>query len=131
MFRLLVTASRTWPDRSVLWARLDWAYVTRCSGEGIPLTLVHGGATGGDRMAKEWVWARSQAGWMVLEEEHLADWDRLGRRAGYVRNIHMTRTQIDLCMAFIHENSRGATHCATVAHAAGIETLIERWLGSE
>lgn len=58
----------------------------------------------------------------VPAEVHPADWALDGRRAGLVRNAVMVATRPDLCLAFIHNHSPGATHCATLAERAGIPT---------
>lgn len=46
--------------------------------------------------------------------------------AGFYRNEAMVAAGADLCLAFIDNGSRGATHCANTAQAAGIPTLIFR-----
>lgn len=70
---------------------------------------------------------RQEAGFVnVHEEVYPADWATQGRKAGILRNLAMVRDGADRCIAFIQDESRGATHCATAAHQAGIETQIER-----
>lgn len=117
-FRVLVTGSRTWTDHAAITAALDELLVRH----GTRLIVVHGGCRyGADAFAD--VWAR--VNW-VLVERHPADWRRHGRCAGMVRNTAMVATRPDLCLAFIHRDSAGATHCATAAAAAGIPTRIQR-----
>lgn len=121
-FRLLVTGSRTWDDEN----RMDYALklvllrIHEQSPEhfrGKPI-LISGCAQGADLMADA-IW--SGAGGDV--EHHPADWDRYGKRAGYVRNAEMVATGANLCLAFIRANSRGATMCANLAEKAGIRTI--------
>lgn len=114
--RLLVSGSRTWDDeeavREVLrdaWKRIGAA------------TLVHGGARGLDRMAAG-IW--SGAGLPV--EEWPADWERFGRSAGFRRNEAMVEAGADLCAVFVRSGSRGASHTARIAQAAGIPTRVIR-----
>lgn len=44
-------------------------------------------------------------------------------RAGYYRNELMVSLGADLCLAFIADESRGASHCAQLAWEAGIKTV--------
>lgn len=113
MTRVLVTGSREWTDWRWIQAVLE---ALPKDHEG-PFTIVHGGARGADRDA-----ARIAEGLGYSTEEHLADWDEYGKRAGLIRNAQMVASDIDVCLAFIKDRSRGATHCADLAEKSGIET---------
>jgi len=108
--RILVTGSRTWTDNAVIRAAL-----TPLRAPGV--VLVHGHARGADRIAAS-IW-RS---WGLPTEAHPADWDTHGRAAGLLRNRHMVTLGADICLAFIRDQSPGATHCAATAEQAGIPT---------
>jgi hypothetical protein len=111
--RILVTGSRTWADSAVIRRHLARAR------ELYPgAVLIHGNAPGADRIAAG-IW-RS---WHLPVEAHPADWTRHGRAAGYHRNHAMVTTGADLCLAFIRNNSPGATMCAHLAQHAGIRTI--------
>ena len=85
--------------------------------------LVHGDCPrGADRMAREWA-AKNE----VKEERHPADWNTLGKRAGFVRNTEMVNLGANVVYAYIRNNSRGATHTATLARDAGIPVVIRRY----
>lgn len=90
----------------------------------IPYTVVHGGAYGADMMADYAALVLAGAGWDVVREEHLADWDNLGKSAGVVRNQAMVDMGADVVLAFQHNNSRGTAHCIEAANAAGIPVLL-------
>ena len=107
---ILVTGSRQWTDSTTIAAVLR-----RWRAPGV--VLVHGGARGADRIAAA-IWRA----WGLPTEEHRADWDRHGRGAGRVRNRLMVAAGADVCLAFIRDQSPGATHCADTAETAGIPT---------
>jgi YspA, cpYpsA-related SLOG family len=114
-YRVLVTGSRTWCASSIVYEALNRiAADTR-----MPLVVVHGGARGADALASTWVKAKPYD-YGATEEEHKADWKRYGRAAGFRRNAEMVALGADLCLAFIRDGSRGATHCADLAEKAGI-----------
>lgn len=104
---------------------------------GAPMALVSGACpTGADQLCEE---AAEALGWRI--ERHPADWPaaclsscKPGHRrtrqggssycpaAGVYRNQAMVDLGADLCLAFIHNGSSGASHCAAAAEAAGIDT---------
>jgi hypothetical protein len=151
--RVLVTASRSWPeDRSfIIYDSLD-RYVDVAESKRDRLTVVHGGARGGDHMAHAWTWNAVRAGRPVNPPEvHRADWSGPCRdtcppghrrrdtpsphskraagnwtvcpMAGFYRNEYMVSLGADVCLAFIHNGSRGATQCSLAAKDAGVEVV--------
>jgi len=133
--RILITGSRTWTDadtiakvlhRELLKLELhpkyrDWiCKVPAGNGNARPHVVLVSGACpkGADVLCEE---AALMMGWVV--ESHPADWSRFGKRAGYVRNAEMVSLGADLCIAFIKDNSKGATMCADLAEKAGIPVV--------
>lgn len=116
--RVLVTGSREWTDVEII--RRALTLLAPADGESVPV-IVHGGARGADTIAAQ---VATELGYHV--ETHLADWDRYGKSAGMVRNEAMVDAGADLCLAFILDGSRGATHCAQAAHRAGIRVVHYR-----
>ncbi|ALF00932.1 hypothetical protein SEA_SERENITY_65 [Mycobacterium phage Serenity] len=119
MRRVLITGSRVWKDRSLVWHALGIELQRSPNG----LTVVHGGARGADDIADRWAWGMKQEGWHVLPELHRADWDRYGKRAGILRNIEMVKAGADICLAFPLGVSRGTRHCMAAAEKAGIPVI--------
>lgn len=126
-----MTGSRQWQEPLTVWQQL-YALGIQAYGDydgGHFLTVVHGNAaTGADRMAQQWVQLSPFELWkpvQITEEPHPADWS-LGRGAGFIRNQYMVDLGADLCLAFIRNNSRGATDCLSRAEAAGIECKVFR-----
>lgn len=120
--RILITGSRTWQDNGTI-ERALWRLMNDVNLPwfGSPnVTIVHGGARGADTIAGNVGWKQ---GWVV--EEHRANWKE-GKGAGLIRNAYMVSLGADVCLAFINQGSRGATHCATLAREAGIPTLVFR-----
>lgn len=107
---MLVTGSRDWDD----WRTLSLALLDAADGRD-DVTVIQGAARGADHLAAQ---LARKMGWEV--ESYPADWDRYGKSAGFRRNAEMVALGADVCLAFIKDDSRGATHCAGLAEKAGI-----------
>lgn len=121
--RILITGSRSWPRPADVWAALELA-IAEHAAAATDVVVVHGTARGADEIASLFVKAHGRQfaaeGVRLVEERHPADWDRWGKKAGFIRNADMVQAGADLCLAFIHNQSRGATMCADLAEKAGI-----------
>lgn len=135
--RILITGSRDWTDVFLIERALMEAFVDL--GCDTSTILVEGGAKGADLLAAE-LWRGPLRRGVV--EEHPADWEncapwcKLSHRrrrpdadgnmvdycpsAGIRRNQMMVNLGADVCLAFIKDNSRGASHAAKCAEKAGI-----------
>lgn len=117
--RILITGSRKWTDYDTIHKAIGEAWLT--FGRPHEVYVVHGKAKGADYLAGV---AAKRMGFAV--EEHPADWGKFGNSAGYVRNKEMVDAGADVCLAFIRNNSKGATMCADLAGKAGIPVHIWR-----
>ncbi|MER7517819.1 SLOG family protein [Streptomyces sp. NPDC126499] len=119
-YRVLITGSREWTDEAAIHGALADLPTDRT------LVIVHGDCfKGADAIAKAWAFNRAFLGDDVIEEAHPANWrpgGNLDRSAGFRRNAEMVQLGADLCLAFIRNGSRGATHTADLAEKAGIPT---------
>lgn len=119
--RVLITGSRDWSHREVIDQELRKAWSSNV-GTGLP-TLVSGACpTGADAIAEQF-W-RSHG---LPVERHPAEWDKYDKWAGPKRNIEMVEAGADLCLAFIKNNSKGASHTTRLAREAGIKTIVWRY----
>lgn len=117
--KLLITGSRDWNNRVVMDRALFsyWYEADRPS----DIVLIHGNANGADKMAAQ-VWAKQ--GFAVRAVP--ADWETFGKRAGIMRNLAMLNEEPEHVLAFIKNNSPGASHCAAEAERRGIPVTYFR-----
>lgn len=115
-YRVIVTGSRDWCQPDDITIILD-----NIRRDHPRLIVVHGGCLGADVMAESW--ARHHH---VTTEVHPARWELHGKAAGPRRNLAMVRLGADLCVAFIRNYSRGASHCAAAAITEDILTVVIR-----
>lgn len=117
--RILITGSRNWTDKVTIAQAIREAWLV--AGRPYGVTVVHGGARGADYIAD--VYAKRLG---FATEPHGAGWESFGKAAGPIRNKEMVDLGADVCLAFIKNESKGATHCAELAQKAGIPTHIWR-----
>lgn len=122
--KVLVTGSRSWDDEQTIREALD-AVASSAEAAGYPrIVVVHGACPkGADAIADAWVRAHPTA----TAERHPAMWNRHGKIAGRARNREMVKAGADLVLAFIRDDSPGATHCAEVAVEAGLILRVWRY----
>jgi hypothetical protein len=128
MNRILVTGSRVGVEQKAVWDELDDLYETRVSTG--PFVVVHGGAAGADTHANNWAWKKRREGnFDVNIEVYPARWRPEGvyiPSAGHERNQKMVDLGADVVLAFIHNNSAGATGCMRMAMKAGLQVQVLR-----
>jgi hypothetical protein len=115
MFRLLVTGSRDWSDVDAVVRELEVVQAH----EGEQVVLVSGNCRGADLIAED---IAVKFGWMI--ERHPADWKTHGKRAGFIRNGEMVELGADYCVAFVKDNSAGASNTVVKARIAKIPTKV-------
>ena len=109
--RIGVTISRDWDDyEAVVNAILDETGDT----DGTQITFVHGASQ------MDWFIAGIAHAYDMKTEPHSADWVKHKRAAGPIRNQEMVDSGADVWLAFIKNESAGATDCARRAEEAGI-----------
>ena len=91
MKRILVCGGRDYKDQERVFKVLDKALEAFKE-----LHIIEGGAPGADTCAKNWSLSRG-----ITFDEYPAEWERFGKRAGYIRNAMMLDVgKPDLVIAF-------------------------------
>lgn len=131
-YRVLVTGSRDWPRRELVYLALDAAFC-ESTNAGRLMTLVHGACPrGADAQAAAWANYMISRDLPVKVEAHRAEDFGPWPRCGPIRNRHMVSLGADTCLAFIGpcisprcrrsdpHPSHGASGCADLAEQTGI-----------
>lgn len=108
---VLVTGSREWPFPEIIHGVLELLPIAH---------LVHGDATGADRIAGRWATSHG-----IPVSAHPAEWDRDGLAAGPKRNQRMLdlHPDIDLVLAFPLDWSIGTRDMIRCARCKGVPVL--------
>jgi len=137
-YRILVTGSRDWDDRTAIWHALAFS-AARALAVAPSVVVVHGACQdkrrrlcGADAHADSWALAAQRTGAPVEIEQHPAENHGPWPACGPFRNKHMVDLGADEALAFIGpctssrchrplpHPSHGASHCAHLAEQAGI-----------
>ena len=109
--RILVCGGRDFKDRDLLYNSL-LPYMNDTN-----LTIIHGNASGADTLGRIWAEAFSHK-----VESYPADWNKYGKRAGYIRNVQMLNEgKPDLVIAF--PGGKGTQMMINLAEAAGVPVV--------
>ena len=112
--KVLVCGSRSWTSPYPVRLRLyDLAQANR------DLIVIHGAARGPDRAADD-----AAKDFHLRSEAFPADWEKHGKRAGFVRNLQMLDEEPDLVLAFWDGKSRGTEHTISEARKRGIPVEV-------
>ena len=110
--KVAIIGSREWADYEMV---RDYVYSLDEDD-----TVISGGARGVDQFAE--IYARERGLAVIIFQ---ADWDRLGRRAGMIRN-HDIINEADRVVAFWDGKSTGTQHSLRLAAEAKKPVLIFR-----
>jgi predicted Rossmann fold nucleotide-binding protein DprA/Smf involved in DNA uptake len=95
--------------------------MARAASHGIvPTEIVSGAAWGVDTLGEAWAEAKG-----LPVKRFPAEWDRLGKSAGYRRNEAMA-TYADTCVIIWDGVSKGSKHMASYAKAQGLKVFLVR-----
>lgn len=126
--RVILTGSRAFDDARTIREALDALARGLIEASQADLVLIHGAcSSGADAIGDMWVRSWTNPALHVTAERHPALWQKFGKRAGIVRNELMVARGADLALAFIRDDSPGATHCAELASDAGMPLRLWRY----
>lgn len=113
--RVLVCGSREYDNWNYVFARLDEL------NEKLKFsTIIHGGAPGVDSLAGKWARRNN-----ITEEEFKADWGKLGKAAGPIRNKQMLdEGKPELIVAFLSMDSKGTANMLKQSKVAGVNAIV-------
>lgn len=116
-YKLIVAGGRDFKDYPRLSAEI-YAYAERPEMVGKAISIVNGGARGADRCG--WQFTINQN---VKRHDFPADWDRYGKRAGFIRN-HAMGDFADGLLAFWDGKSRGTRDMIQYMHKLGKDVHV-------
>ncbi len=109
--RILVCGSRSWTNLTLIHTYLQNVGAT---------LIIYGNARGADKLAGQ---IASQLN--IPVEVYLPDWDRYGKRAGFIRNREMLeKGKPDLVLAFWDGESNGTRNMIELGEGAKVPTLV-------
>lgn len=130
--RIIIAGSRDFNNYDLafetmleFWNHLDNYPFIRLFGDQVK--IISGKARGADRIGE---WLAEKFGLEVIGFP--ADWDGLGKRAGYVRNAEMAKYAIadgncGVLIAFWDGKSKGTKHMIDLAEKNGLEVHVVRF----
>ncbi len=101
--KAIICGGRDFNDHHYLYGVLN-----QCKGWWSLTHIISGGARGADQLAHEWA-IQNQIKSTVI----MADWDRLGKSAGFIRNMQMLDFDPDVVIAF--KGGKGTEHMIRIA----------------
>ena len=113
--RLIVAGGRDFADYQSLKTKLDYFLKDRRCDD---IEIISGTARGADQLGERYAKERG------LELVRCpAEWDKFGKRAGYLRNSHMA-TLATHCVCAWDGSSSGTRHMINLAKSAGLDLRI-------
>lgn len=107
--KVAVVGSRTFDDPKYMASILRHYDIT---------VLISGGAKGADYYGKQYALEHK-----IQYREYPADWDKFGKRAGFLRNKQIV-DDCEMVIAFWDGESKGTAHTIRLAKEAGKEVIV-------
>lgn len=114
-FAVIIAGSRDFNDYELVCAKCAAFFAHRT-----PTSIVCGEARGADTLGRRWAVEHG-----IRVDSYPADWDRFGKRAGFIRNEQMAMNA-DALIAFWDGRSRGTKHMIDIAQQRGLPVRVVR-----
>lgn len=108
MIKVIIAGTRDFDNYELLKQKMDKILAARVRNNE-EIIIVSGTARGADKLGERYARER---GYTI--KRFPADWDKNGKRAGYIRNEEMAK-YADACVCFWDEASRGTKHMIDLA----------------
>lgn len=117
--RILITGSRSHDSPEMIHKALDEE--TRHIFDKSSVTIIQGECPygGADKFASQWAEING-----AVDESYPADFKKLGKKAGPLRNQKMVNSGANICLAFPTDDSRGTWDCVKKAKEANIPVKV-------
>ena len=115
--RVIVAGGRDFTDFNLLCEKCDYYLQNQED-----IEIVSGVARGADMLAVRYA---AERGYSV--KEFVAEWDKLGKGAGYRRNEQMAE-YADALIAFWDGRSKGTKHMIELAQSKGLKVKVVRYV---
>ncbi len=116
--KVLICGSRTINDPAMISLAIEESGIN-------PTHIISGGARGIDRLAGEYAASNG-----IAFTEYLADWDRYGKRVGFMRNYIMVG-EAEAVIAVWDGKSPGTKHAIDTARSSGKPVFVYRYGNGE
>ena len=122
--RIIIAGGRDFVFVSMLEESLD-EYIEKLSEDDKRrITIISGGAVGADTLGERYA---KERGYSLIRFP--ANWDKYGKRAGYIRNAEMAKYAVadgsyGVLFAFWDEESRGTKNMIETAEKYGLEVNV-------
>jgi len=119
MFRVIIAGGRKFDDYTLLKSKCDHYLLKQET-----VIIVSGKAKGADTLGEQYA---QECDFDI--KEFPADWNKYGKRAGYLRNQEMAN-YADGLIAFWNGESKGTKHMIDIAKKGGLKVKIVKYVDS-
>lgn len=116
MFKVIIAGGRDFNDYELLKEKCD--YYLGFIDPGSEIVIVSGGARGADYLGERYA---KEKGYKI--ELHKANWDKYGKRAGFIRNSEMVAIA-SAAICFWDGESKGTNHTINLCKGKGIPCKV-------
>ena len=117
MIKVIIAGTRDFNDYAFLKKNVDY-FLQGINPNNEEIEIVSGNARGADKLGE-----RYAKEYNLPVKLFPANWDKYGKRAGYLRNQEMAN-YADVLIAFWDEKSKGTKHMIDIAKKQGLTVIV-------